>query len=140
MKRREFIGLFGGAAAPSFRASSSGLTTAITSLARDGTMARLRDAPCSRNLKTTSMILSPLFCWTETLQAKRYRRWGYAIYQCKSPITLSQQDAPPCGVASWSLWFGLTLLFASLAGMATTIIAEERAGCGVVGMIELGAG
>src|SRR5229473_8698464 len=61
---------------------------------------------------------------------------GYAGYQYKSPITLSLQDAPPCGVASWSLWFRLTLLFASLTSMATTIIAEERARCGVVGMIE----
>jgi hypothetical protein len=53
-------------------------------------------------------------------------------YKCKSPITLSQQDAPPCGVAPWSLWFRLTLLLASLIGMATTIVAEEGARCGVV--------
>jgi hypothetical protein len=50
-----------------------------------------------------------------------------------------QQDAPPCGVAPWSLWFRLTLLLASLTGMATTIIAKEGARWGVVGMIELGA-
>jgi hypothetical protein len=43
-------------------------------------------------------------------------------------------------VAPWSLWFRLTLLLASFAGMATTIVTEEGAGCGVVGMIELGAG
>jgi hypothetical protein len=56
------------------------------------------------------------------------------------PITLSQQDAPPYGVAPWSLWFRLALLLASLTSMATTIVAEKRARCGVVGMIELGAG
>jgi hypothetical protein len=38
------------------------------------------------------------------------------------------------------LWFRLTFLLASLTGMATTIVAEEGARCGVVGMIELGAG
>ena len=102
-------------------------------------MARLRDAPCSRSLKTAWMILSPLFCWTDTLQNVT-GDGDTSGYQCKSPITLSQQDAPPYGVAPWSLWFRLTLLFASLTGMATTIVAEERGRCGVVGMIELGAG
>jgi hypothetical protein len=38
------------------------------------------------------------------------------------------------------LWFRLTFLLASLTGMATTIVAEEGARCGVVGMIELGVG
>lgn len=38
------------------------------------------------------------------------------------------------------LCFRLTFLLASLTGMATTIVAEEGARCGVVGMIELGAG
>jgi hypothetical protein len=52
----------------------------------------------------------------------------------------AEQDAPPCGVASSSLWFRLTLLVTSLTDMATTIVAEEGARCGVVGMIALGAG
>ena len=34
------------------------------------------------------------------------------------------------------LWFRLTFLLASLTGMATTIVAEEGARCGVVGMID----
>ena len=38
------------------------------------------------------------------------------------------------------LWFRLTFLLASLTGMATTIVAEEGARCGVVEMIELGVG
>ena len=79
-----------------------------------------------------------LLDWINT--AKRHDDRDTAGYQCKSSIALSQQDAPPCGVAPWSLWFRLSLLLASLAGMATTIVAEEGAGCGVVGMIELSAG
>jgi hypothetical protein len=54
------------------------LTTVMTSLARDGTIARLRNAPCSRSLKNASMILSPLFCWIDKTLQNVIGRWGYA--------------------------------------------------------------
>jgi hypothetical protein len=43
-------------------------------------------------------------------------------------------------VAPVKLWFRLTFLLASLADMATTIVAEKAARCRVVGMMELSTG
>jgi hypothetical protein len=103
------------------------------SLARDGTLARLRDAPRSRSLKTASMILSPLFCWIDkTLQNVTGDRADTSVSgQSHRHSSMRRRVA----VAPRSLWFRLTLLLASLTGMATTVVGEVGARCGVVGMI-----
>ncbi len=63
------------------------------------------------------MILSPLFCWTDKTQQKVTGDRDTRGYQCKSPTTLSQQDAPPCG--------GRTLVIVVQAHFATRITRKH---------------
>ncbi len=67
------------------------------------------------------MILSPLFCWTDKTQQKVTGDRDTRGYQCKSPTTLSQQDAPPCG--------GRTLVIVVQAHFATRITRKHGTTC-----------